>query len=508
MRHILRSTLILSFFFGLAKLLSFIRQVVIARQFGLSGAMDAFNAANNYPDLLAALISGGALAIAFIPVLTEYLQQGGRPKAWILFSQIINLTFFFAAGVSLFLAVIAGPLVSWKFGIAPGFNPSQQALVVKLMRLDLIGTMIFSISGLVMASLQANQHFWLPAMAPTLYTLGQLLGAFVLAPSVGLRFGPITLPAFGLGVYGLVYGVILGAALHLLIQVPGLIKYGFRWSPILSFRDPGVRRVLSLLWPSLLAMFFFQLNFVARDNLASQLGEGAVTVLTYSWTLMQLPETLIGTAIATVLLPTLAGQIARNERTQYKETLNKILRVLIALTVPVMVILVVSLPPLIRVVFAFKVTDTELFVNTARAFLGGIVGYSLVETGVRAFYAQQKPRFPLFTSLLRMLVFVFLGLLLFRRLGPTGLSLADSLVAIGEGCLLFALLNRTSPGVLKIGGTLLRVGLATCAAGLVSYALIHFLPLADLPLALVTIGVGGFIVLPFILPEIMLLIRL
>ena len=508
MRHIFRSTLILSFFFGLAKLLSFIRQVVIARQFGLSGEMDAFNAANNYPDMLAALISGGALAMAFIPVLAEYLQQGGLPKAWNLFSRVINLTFLFAAVASLFLALIAGPLVRWKFGIAPGFSASQQSLVANLMRLDLIGTMIFSISGLVMAGLQANQHFWLPAMAPTLYNIGQLIGAFILAPSTGLRLGPITLPAYGFGVYGLVYGVILGAALHLLIQVPGLIRYKFRWTPVLSLRDAGVRQVLSLMWPSLLAMFFFQLNFVARDNLASRLGEGAVTVLTYSWTLMQLPETLIGTAIATVLLPTLAELIARNERARYREMLNRVLRVLLAFTIPVVVLLMVCLPPLARVVFAFRGADNELFVRTARAFLGGVIGYSLVETGVRAFYAQQKARIPLLTAGLRMVVYVLLGVLLFRRLGPPGLGLADSLVAIGEGSLLFFLLDRNSPGILKVGRTLLRVGGASCAAGLLAFGMMQFLPLPDLPLALASMVAGGVVVLPFIWPEIKLLTRL
>src|SRR5574340_266312 len=170
-----RITLLLVGFFALDKLVAFIRQVIIARQFGLSRELDAFNAANNLPDMLFALISGGALALAFIPVLSEELTKGGRPAAWDLFSKIANLAFLVTAGMAIIVALIAHPLVGWKLGIAPGFSPEQQEMVTNLMRLNLIATLIFSISGLVMAGLQANQHFLLPAMAPLFYNFGQIL---------------------------------------------------------------------------------------------------------------------------------------------------------------------------------------------------------------------------------------------------------------------------------------------------------------------------------------------
>jgi putative peptidoglycan lipid II flippase len=115
--------------------------------------------------------------------------------------------------------------------VAPGFPAEQQSLTIELMRLDLLAILIFSISGLVMAGLQANQHFLLPALAPGLYNIGQIFGVGVLAPSEGLSFGGLNLPAFGLGIHGLVYGVILGALLHLLVQTPGLIAFQFRWEP-------------------------------------------------------------------------------------------------------------------------------------------------------------------------------------------------------------------------------------------------------------------------------------
>jgi putative peptidoglycan lipid II flippase len=192
-----RISLMLAVLFGADKLLGVLRTVIIGRQFGLSEELDVFNAANNLPDMLFALISGGALAIAFIPVLSAVLSKEGRESSWRLFSGVANLAFIVTGGLAILVALLAGPLVRGQLGIAPGFSPSQQDLAIELMRLNLVSTLLFSISGLVMAGLQANQHFLLPALAPLLYDLGQILGAVVLAPAEGYQVAGIQLPAFG-----------------------------------------------------------------------------------------------------------------------------------------------------------------------------------------------------------------------------------------------------------------------------------------------------------------------
>ncbi len=246
MSHIAKSSLIIAIFFGLDKVLGLLRQVLFNRQFG-AAERDIFFVSNNIPDLLSALISGGALGIALIPVLTEYLERQGRPAAWELFARIVNLAFLVTAGIAAVIILLAHPLV--RYVIAPGFNdPAKWALTASLMRLDLLAILIFSISGLAMAGLQANQHFLLPAMAPGLYNLGQIFGILVLAP----RFG----------IYGLVYGVILGALLHLGIQIPGLLRYGFRWAPAIHLRHPGVQQVLRLMGPRVLTMLCLQTYFL------------------------------------------------------------------------------------------------------------------------------------------------------------------------------------------------------------------------------------------------------
>ncbi len=508
MSRLTRTTLTLVIFFAIDKALAILRQVIIARQFGLSTELDAFNAANNLPDLLFALISGGALAMAFIPVLSEYLTLKNRPAAWDLFSRIANLAFLVTGALAVVTALASRQIVGAEAGIAPGFDSSQQDLVAELMRLNLIATLIFSISGLAMAGLQANQHFLFPAIAPILYNLGQIFGALILAPGKDNQLGPIHLPGFGLGVHGLVYGVIIGAALHLLIQVPALIKYQFRWTPRIGLSDPGVRQVLRLLGPRLLTMLFIQLTFIARDNLASRLAEGAVTALTYGWMIMQVPETLIGTAVATALLPTLAEQAAGKKLEAFRQTVERAARVLIALTIPAAAVLAVGISPLIGKAFDFGETGTILVTWVTIAYLGGIAGHSLLEIGARSFYAQQEARLPLLASAINALLFAGLAWLLMPILAAVGIALANTLAFTSEAVLLFFLLKRRLPTPVRTGSSLPRALASGALAAGIAYAVMQLLANQPVIGAIVGMGVGFLCGLPFIWREIRLMARL
>ncbi len=507
MSFLSRTSLLLAVFFALDKGFAILRQVIIARQFGLSAELDAFNAANNVPDLLFALISGGALAMAFIPVLAQVLSKDGRKASWTLFSRIANLAFLVTAGLAVIVAFIAGPLV--RHLIVPGFTPSQQQLVVDLMRLNLIATLIFSISGLVMAGLQSNQHFLLPAMAPLLYNIGQIFGALILAPAVGYTIAGFTLPAFGFGVQGLVYGVITGAVLHLGIQIPGLLVYKFRWTASLGLNNPDVRRVLRLLVPRLLTIFAVQLVFMIRDYLASYLQPGAVTALAYGWMIQQVPETLIGTAIGTAILPTLAEQYARGELETFRRTIERSIQVMLALTLPAMVILSLALRPLLAFAFGFDAAATDMLLWVTRGFLLGLVGQSLLEVAARSFYAQQNAIVPLIAAMFNVVLYALFGSLLYRRLGAPGISLTDLLAFTAQALLLLAVLSRKQVLRLTIRPTLTRVFVGVICGGVVMYALL--LTGLEGPAVLVsggTMALGAACILPFIWPELRVLFRL
>ncbi|HWQ04706.1 MAG TPA: murein biosynthesis integral membrane protein MurJ [Longilinea sp.] len=507
--HLTRITLLLAVFFGIDKIVAFARIIIVARQFGLSSELDAFNVANNLPDLLFALISGGALAMAFIPVLTEMLTKQSRAQAWDLFSRIANLAFLVTAVFSILIAIFAEPLVGWRLGIAPGFGQQQQQLVAALMRLNLFATLIFSISGLVIAGLQANQHFFLPALAPILYNFGQIFGAVVLAPEKGLSLGPITLPAFGLGVHGLVYGVILGALLHLAIQIPGLVKFGFRWTPKIGLNTEPVRKVLLLLGPRLLTMFFIQLIFIVRDNLASRLPAGSPSALTYGWMIMQVPETLIGTAIATAMLPSLAQMIANQDWETFRATIERAVQVLLALTLPMAAVLSAGLGPLLALAFGFDVAGTNLLLWVSRGYLLGLFGQSLKEVAVRTFYARQDAITPLWTAGVNLAVYSLLASQLYRSIGAAGISLADACAFTAEGLLLLWLFSQRLKTQLTLVPALLRALAAAVLGGGVAFLLVN-LDLAGPQVlrGLIAMAAGVLVAVPIVWKELRLLVRL
>ncbi|HEX2698229.1 MAG TPA: murein biosynthesis integral membrane protein MurJ [Anaerolineales bacterium] len=491
-----RTSLLLGFFFTLDKVLAFVRSIIIARTFNLSFELDAFNVANNLPDLLFALISGGALGMAFIPVLTEILTLNGRRAAWDLFSRFANLAFIVTGSAALVVAIFAEQIVKAQIGIAPGFNADQQHLIAELMRLNLIATIIFSISGLVMASLQANQHFLLPALAPTLYNVGQIFGALVLAP----RFG----------VHGLVYGVIIGALLHLSIQIPALIKYQFHWTPSIKL-DPAVIEALKVVGPRLLTMFMIQSMFIARDNFASRLNQvGAISSLTYGWMIMQVPETLIGTAIATALLPTLSQLAARGDWENFRQTIEKALQILIALTLPAAAIIAAGIHPLVRAAFGFDEAGTNLMTTTARIYMLTLCGYAIQEIAARSFYARREAWYPFFGVVLRMAIYIPIALAalnVFGSIGAPAIAFAELSLTV-EAALMLFWLSRKLHEPLNINGALFKGLIAALVGGGTAYALALLLPGSAVSTALIGMIIGTGVALLIIQREVRVLFNL
>lgn len=507
MTHFARSSIIIAVFFGLDKVAGFVRALIINNQFGLSYELDVFNAANNIPDLLSSLISGGALLVAFIPVLSEYLETRGRGEAWELFSRILNLAFIVTASIAAIAALLAPWLVEGL--IAPNFPPEQIALTVQLMRLDLIAIMVFSISGLVMAGLYANQHFILPASAPILYNVGQIFGAVVLSPQTPYQLGPISLPAYGMGIHGLVYGVILGALLHLGIQIPGLMRYKFSWKASIDLKDAGVRQVLRLMGPRVATVFFITMFFIVRDNLASGLGEGAVTALNLGWFIMQVPETMLGTAIAIAILPTISEIFARGELVQFRDTIQGAVKVLLALTIPAAALLAVGLQPIVSAAFpAYSAEEAMLVTAVTRIYLFGLAGHALLEIGSRSFYAQKNALVPLIAAAINAAAYVVAAIWLAGRLGIEGIALANSLAFTAEALALLWLLNRAYPGLLQVRKTLVRVAMGTASGAGAAYLGMRLLPLPEITSTISAMLLGLAAALPFIWKEISVLFKL
>lgn len=447
-----------------AKAVGLAREVIIARTFGTSAQLDAYYAAFNLPDLLFTLIAGGALATAFIPVFAEYLTRGDQVEVWKLASAVTNLVFLSTTVLAGAAALGAPWLVATA--IAPGFTPQQQALTVDLMRLILVSTLIFGISGIQMGILNAYQHFLLPAIAPICYNLGIIGGAVFLAPR--------------LGIYGLAVGVVVGATLHLLVKIPGLIHFGLRYFPVLGLSHPGVLQVLALLGPRVVALGVVKVNLLVTTNLASRLDEGSISALNFGWLIMQLPETIFATAVATAVFPTLAELAARGQRDPLRETLSGTLRAILFLTIPASIGLIVLGRPLIQIVFEggrFGRASTEAVYVALQFYALGLVGHSTLEIVARTFYAQKDTRTPLMVAATAMLANIGLSIVLLDRLGHGGLALANSLAVTFEVGSLFWLLHRRLGGVegMRLWTTVRGIGLASAAMAIAVVAFTSWL---------------------------------
>ncbi len=384
-RRIARSTLTVMIAFAVAKLISLAQTLIIAQVFGVGRELDAYVAANRIPELIVILISGGALTHAFIPIFGGFLARGDLDSAWQLSSNLISTIFILALVISLIVFLLAPWLVSNL--VAPGFDPPTAKNTIEMMRILLLSTIIFAISGIFSGILNSHQHFLLPALAPIMFDIGILAGVLFLLP----RFG----------VHGIALGAVLGAALHFSIQLPGLIRYRMRFRFELGLNNPQLWRVIRLMLPRIGGLGVFSLNFLVMNNIASRLGVGSVSALDWGWRLMQIPQTLLGTAMGIVIFPTLAALSEMNDLTGKRDAMSGALRFILISSIPSAIGLIVLGRPLIGLLErgAFDASASALVYSTLSMFTLGLIVHSALEVIARSFYADKDTLTPLFAAL-------------------------------------------------------------------------------------------------------------
>ncbi len=461
-RQIARSTLIVMAAFAIAKVISLAQTIIIARVFGVGREWDTFVTANSLPELIFTLISGGALAHAFIPIFSGYLARDDKPGAWRLTSHVINTVFAATAVVSVIVFFTAPWLVAHI--VAPGFDTAAQQQTADLMRILLISTLIFSVSGISMGILQSHNHFLLPAIAPIMFDLGILFGAGFLIKPFGVR--------------GIAYGAVLGAALHFAVQIPGLIHYRARWTAEMGWKDPVLWKVLRLMIPRVIGLGLFSLNFLLMNNIASRLGEGSVSALSWGWRLMQIPETLIGTAMGTVIFPTLAALSEVGDESGKRDAMSGALRFILIATIPSAVALILIGQPIISLLEggAFDASASSLVYSTLRFFALGLVVHSALEVVARSFYADKDTLTPLWAAAGGAIINFVLALVLSGVAFETpdsanvgGLALANSAGVAFEVLVLLWILRRRWHGANEslLAQTIVKTVVASLVMGLV-----------------------------------------
>ena len=455
--QVARSATLVAAFFAIDKLLGIVRDAAVGRAFGTSAALDAYYAAFELPDALFNVVAGLAMATALIPVLSAYIERGDRGRddpegAWSLASVVINWALIIVSVISAAAAIFAPYVIR---AVAPGFDAVRADLATHLMRLVLLQTVISSVSGIVMSTLQAHRHFLLPAMAPLSYTMGRIVGALFLAPTMG--------------VYGLAWGGLAGTVGHFLILVPGLIRYHARWYPRL--RHPDLREVLRLMGPRVMGLAVTYLNFVLPTFLGSRLAAGAISSYEYGWRLMQFPETIIGTALGLTVFPTLSQRANAGDREGLRATAAWALRLVLALAIPAAVGLVVLGRPLTAIFLqrgAFDAAATERVYRGLQAFAIGLVAHSALEVTSRLFYAQRDMWTPFWAATAGFITNLAVGWVLLVPMAHVGMALGNSLGVALQVIILLAIARRRLGGVEggALGLSLLRTGLVTAVMGL------------------------------------------
>ncbi|MCL4257503.1 MAG: murein biosynthesis integral membrane protein MurJ [Anaerolineales bacterium] len=439
-RQIARAAGTVMFAFVLNSLIGLLRQILITRAFGTDAALDAFYAASRLPEILFSLIAGGALASAFIPTFTGYLENQKTAEAWQLASSVANLVALALTLVSALAWLFAPQLVSGV--LVPQFDPAQQALTVELLRIQLLTPVIFGLSGLLMGVLNANQRFFLPALAPSMLWLGIILSIFIFVPSMGI--------------HGLAWGAVLGAVLHLGVQLPALLRLRPSYSPTLGLRIPGVRQVGRLMAPRLLGVAVVQLNFLINTIVASGMPSGSLAAITVAFSVMLMPQQAIGQAIAIAALPTFSAQFARGNLAELRSSLVSTLRGILFLALPASIGLILLRQPVVALLFQrgqFGPDDTQLVAWALLWYAAGLVGHSIVEIASRAFYALQDTRTPVLVGVGAMGLNVVLSLTLpglFARAGLMphgGLALANSVATFIEMLVLLWLMRGRLGGL-------------------------------------------------------------
>lgn len=463
-------------FFFLSRVTGLIREMVVGARFGTSADLDAYLAAFRVPDLLFQLMAGGALGSAFIPVFTGLLARRELDAAWRLLSAALNLVLALMTAFAALAALAAPFLVSQL--LAPGFSPAQQALTVSLMRWMLVSTVVFGLSGIMMAALNSFQHFLLPALAPVLYNLSIIAGAWFLAPTIG--------------VYGLVIGVVVGAFLHLDSQIIGLWWHRARYRMTFGLADPHVRETARLMAPRVLGLAAVQINFWVNTLLASGLAAGSLSALNYAWLLMLLPEGIVAQAVATAAFPTFAALEAQGRPGELRRIVSQTLRGVLFLAIPAAVGLYAWRVPLIRLLLergAFTATSTQLTATALAFYAFGLIGHSVVEIVARAFYALHDTRTPVIVTFAGVGLNVALSLALLPVLDYAGLALANTLATLVEMAALLWLLARRLGGLEwpQLGGTAGRAALAATAMAAALFWLERF----GAGQAPALLGVGG-----------------
>ena len=495
-RSVARSAGIVSIAVMFSRVLGLVREIIFARYFGAGFLYDAYQAAFTIPNVLRDLFAEGALSAAFVKVFTDYQTNKSEAEAWRLASLVLNALAVVLSVVTILGIFLSPYLVSV---VASGFSPEKAALTVTMTQIMFPFILLVAMAAVAMGVLNTKGNFGVPASASTVFNIVSIF--------VGLGFAywlsggdweaspdKFTAPSVAAqwAILGMAIGTLIGGAAQFAMQIPSLLKVGFRFSPVLSFRDEGVKKIMRLMAPAILGTSAVQINVLVNLAFVSEI-DGGRSWLSYAFRLMQFPIGVFGVAIGTASIPVLSRMASEGKFDDFRRTLSSSINLVFLMTLPSACGLVILGEPIIRLLYsrgAFTEADVPMTAYALAGYSIGLTGYAAIKILSPAFYALDDAKTPMIIAVCSIAVNA-LASYFFRDLlanfgvtpktpngfGHVGVALATSTVALVNFFAL-ALLMRKRIGRIDgrdIISSFLRIAVASAALSLVCYFSYRFL---------------------------------
>src|SRR6056297_2795053 len=419
--------MIIALFSILSRILGLVRDRLLSSSFGAGQILDSYYAAFRLPDFIFQTLILGAFSSAFIPVFLNLFSKD-KKRAWGLTNRLLNLLLGVVIILAILFFILAPYIVPF---MVPGFSGQAKDLTIKFTRIMMFGTIFFTLSNILGSVLKSFQRFLVYSIAPVLYNVGIIIGILFL----------IHTP---LGVTGLAWGVVLGAMLHFLIQLPVFLNTGFKWQPLFKVTKP-VKRVVSLMVPRCIGLAANQLNFIVVTFVASLITVGAVAVYNLAFNLIHIPISLFGISLAVAIFPMLSRSFSLGDTKRFSYYFSKTIKVIIFITIPITVIFLALRAQIVRIILGagvFSWEDTVLTSTMLGWFSFSILARSLIPIFARGFYACQNTKTPVMIAVGSFSLNIVLCILLGFSMGVGGLALAFSIASIFNVLLLYFYFNK------------------------------------------------------------------
>lgn len=416
----------------ISRLLGLLRERLLASTFGAGNVLDVYYAAFKIPDFIFNIIVLGALSSAFIPVFLEYWYKDQKSdlsakESFDIANSLLNIILLILLVSGVFIFLFADKLVPL---VALGFNQEKKEITAELVRIMYLGVLFFGVSNIVSGILHSFRKFVAFSLAPIMYNLGIIFGIIVLVPYYGVK--------------GLAYGVVGGAFLHLLVQIPAVIKTGYRYRIFINFALKGVRKIGRLMVPRALGLGVTQINQVVITTIASTLAVGSVAVFNLANNLQYFPISVFGVSLALSSFPVFSQAFSENNKNKFVTHFSQTFRRILFLIIPTSILILLLRAQIVRLVLGagnFDWEDTILTAQTLGFFSLSLFAQSLIPILARSFYAFQDTKTPVVISIISMILNVIGSLIFVQFMGVLGLALAFSLASFVNMILLLIVLR-------------------------------------------------------------------